>query len=114
MSAEQQAQLLEEIAAVMRERPEDWWLEFERRWHAPDCVGAWIPARGSGQVWIALHDSEWEVRRRPRTITISGEISAETAKAVREMHATMVKGSHPERLFRELAALIGTSGGEVE
>ena len=72
MSTEQQAKLLEEIAAVMRERPEDWWLEFERRWHAPDCVGAWIPARGSGQVWIALHDSEWEVRRRPRTITIAG------------------------------------------
>ena len=109
MNTEQQAKLLEEIAAVMRKRPEDWWREFQYL----DNTNIWFDAQHALAVWAAFIN-EMPVRRRPRTITISGEISAETAKAVREMHATMVKGSHPERLFRELAALIGTSGGEVE
>ena len=69
MSTEQQAQLLEEIAAVMRERPEDGFLEFqhnllERR--------TWNPYTD----WIRLVKDAvgmpTRVRRRPRTITIAG------------------------------------------
>ena len=108
MNTEQQAQLLEEIATVIRERPEDWWRGFE----GIDFSKKWKPFESASDVFAAL-DSQ-DVRRRPRTIPINGEVSVETAKAVREMHATMVKDSHPERLFRELAALIETSGGEVE
>ena len=67
MSTEQQAKLLEEIAAVMRERPDGGVKEFEyynkifREWRTyknwPDLVSS------------VFHD---EVRRRPRTITIAG------------------------------------------
>ena len=110
MNTEQQAQLLEEIATVMRERPEDWWREFE--WTPSGESGPWEVCENKHQPVNAALDNR--LRRRPRTITINGEVSVETAKAVREMHATMVKDSHPERLFRELAALIETSGGEVE
>ena len=72
MSTEQQAALLEEIAQVMRERPEGWWREFEILVY-PNGYGdhgEWV------QCWASYQPTEWfypeKVRRRPRTITIAG------------------------------------------
>ena len=67
MNTEQQAKLLEEIAAVMRERPEDWWREFDG-----ECPHrGWLPIRAPNEVWGLMEDGVL-VRRRPRTITIAG------------------------------------------
>ena len=67
MSTEQQAKLLEEIAAVMRERPEDWWLEFEVR----SKLDGWHDTN-RGQVEWFVFNRPLALRRRPRTITIAG------------------------------------------
>ena len=67
MNTEQQAKLLEEIAAVMRKRPEDWWREFQYL----DNTNIWFDAQHALAVWAAFIN-EMPVRRRPRTITIAG------------------------------------------
>ena len=72
MSTEQQAQLLEEIAAVMRERPEDWWREFEFYAYKDGAheTGEWLHCWNKYQPVNSLVDDR--LRRRPRTITIAG------------------------------------------
>ena len=70
MNTEQQAQLLEEIAAVMRERPKDWWREFEINNTGRAIKPCWFSPKSPGQVLDSL--AEAHVRRRPRAITIAG------------------------------------------
>ena len=99
MSTEQQAKLLEEIAAVMRERPEDGFLQFERR-----CQSHWRSITSWRYLMSDLKDCPGDVRR-PRTITIAGEISTEAAKEIKS-RAAGVPGE-AGRKWREIAALIG-------
>ena len=67
MNTEQQAALLEEIAQVMRERPEDWWREFQVR----SNLDGWHDTN-RGQVEWFVFNRPLALRRRPRTITIAG------------------------------------------
>ena len=98
MNTEQQAQLLEEIATVIRERPEDWWRGFE----GIDFSKKWKPFESASDVFAALGSQD--VRRRPRTITIAGEISREAAEEIKS-RAAGVPGE-AGRKWREIAALI--------
>ena len=100
MSAEQQAKLLEEIAAVMRERPEDWWREFEFR------CGGWNTAKSGTSVLRAVAGGS-RVRRRPRTIRIEGEISQDAAEKLRQFADGSLLAVTNTKLRREIAALIG-------
>ena len=104
MNTEQQAALLEEIAQVMRERPEDWWREFEFR------CGGWNTAESGTSVLRAVAGGS-HVRRRPRTITIAG---IEVPEPMREAPTRGTQYHCPDLLMRGLTSWAGWSEAKTD
>ena len=98
--------LLREVADVMEERPEDGYLEFERR-----CYSHWRPHTSWLYLLGDIRDCPGSVRRRPRTITIAG---IEVPEPMREAPPKGTQYHCPDLLERGEVSWVNWSGQSLD
>lgn len=80
MSAHPKASLLREIAGEAEVNSE-FWREFQHR-----IQNEWRTFHCWGELFDMVNSEEHSVRRRPKTVRVSGEVSEELVEAVREVN----------------------------